>query len=213
MRRPRCGPAIGGTGYSAPMSVRLLHRVAAHPLVYDWIQRGAGYAEVSGRVARCLPAETPATVLDVGAGTGNLRRVVPGGASYIWLDNDLVKLNGFLAKGSRSFAMLADASRLAVRDRGVDYIVCVDVSHHLTDDQLAGMMREFARVVRRQVVFVDAVKRPDSVLSRILWGLDRGSQPRTEAALLTALGRTLRVERVERFTVYHTYLLCVARPL
>ena len=100
-----------------------------------------------------------------------------------------------------------------MRDRGVDYVVCVDVAHHLTDDQLAGMMREFARVVRRQVIFVDAVKRPDSVLSRILWGLDRGSYPRTEAALLTALGRTLRVERVERFTVYHGYLLCVASPL
>ena len=194
------------------MPVRLLHRVAAHPLVYDWIQRGAGYTEVSGRVARCLPAETPATVLDVGAGTGNLRRVVPDGAAYIWLDNDPVKLNGFLAKGSRSFAMLSDAPRLAVRDRGVDYVVCVDVSHHLTDDQLAGMMREFARVVRRQVIFVDAVKRQDSAVSRLLWGLDRGSHPRTDAALLTALGRQLRVERVERFKIFHTYLLCVANP-
>ena len=194
------------------MSVRLLHRVAAHPLVYDLIQRVAGYAEVSGRVARCLPPETAATVLDVGAGTGNLRRVVRGAACYIWLDNDPVKLDGFLAKGSRSLAMLSDASRLAVRDRSVDYVVCVAVAHHLPDDQLAGMLREFARVVRRQVIFVDPVKRPDSVLSRILWGLDRGSHPRTEAALLTALGRALRVERVERFTVYHTYLLCVANP-
>ena len=127
------------------MSVRLLHRIAAHPLVYDWIQRGAGYAEVSGRVVRCLPTGMPATVLDVGAGTGNLRRVVPDVAIYIWLDNDPVKLNGFLGKGSRSFAMLSDAPRLAVRDRGVDYVVCVDMSHHLTDDQLAGMMREFSR--------------------------------------------------------------------
>ena len=195
------------------MPVRLLHRVAAHPLVYDWIQRGAGYTEVSDRVAQCLPAETPATVLDVGAGTGNLRRAVPGGATYIWLDNDPVKLNGFLAKGSRSFAMLADAPHLAVRDRGVDYVVCVDVAHHLTDDQLAGMMREFARVVRRQVIFVDALKRPESAVSRLLWGLDRGTHPRKEAVLLTALGRTLRVERVERFTIFHTYMLCVASPL
>ena len=195
------------------MSVRLLHRVAALPLVYDWIQRGAGYAAVSGRVARCLPTNTPATVLDIGAGTGNLRRVVPDGVTYIWLDNDPVKLNGFLAKGSRSFAMLSDASRLAVRDGSVDYVVCVNVTHHLMDDQLAGMMREFARVVRRQIIFVDAVKRQDSAVSRLLWGLDRGSHPRNDAALLAALGRALRVERVERFTVYHTYLLCVASPL
>ena len=165
-----------------------VHRVAAYPLVYDWIQRGTGYAEVSSRVARCLPTGTPATVLDVGAGTGNLQSVVRGGACYIWLDNDPVKLDGFLAKGSHAFAMLADALRLAVRDRGVDYLVCVAVAHHLRDDQLAGMMREFARVVRRQVIFMDPVKRPDSVLSRFLWGLDRGSYPRTDAALLTALG-------------------------
>ena len=195
------------------MPVRLLHRVAAHPLAYDWIQRGAGYAEVSSRVARCLPTETPATVLDVGAGTGNLRSVVRGGACYIWLDNDPVKLDGFLAKGSRSFAMLADAPHLAVRDRGVDYVVCVDVAHHLTDDQLAGMMREFARVVRRQVIFVDALKRPESAVSRVLWGLDRGSHPRTDTELLTALGRALRVERVARFTIFHSYVLCVASPL
>ena len=132
-------------------------------------------------------------------------------ATYIWLDNDPVKLDGFLAKGnSRSFAMLADAPRLAVRDRGVDYVVCVDVAHHLTDDQLAGMMGEFARVVRRQVIFVDALKRQDSAVSRFLWGLDRGSHPRTDAEFLTALGRTLRVER---FTIFHSYLLCVASPL
>ena len=68
------------------MLIRLLHRVAAHPRAYDWIQRRAGYAEVSGRVAVCLQTETPATVLDVGAGTGNLRRAVPRGVCYIWLE-------------------------------------------------------------------------------------------------------------------------------
>ena len=105
--------------------------------------------------------------------------------------------------------MLADAPRLAVQDRGVDYVVCVDVAHHLTDDQLAGMMREFARVVRRQVIFVDALKRQDSAVSRFLWGLDRGSHPRNDTALLTALGRTLRVERVERFPSF-TPICCVS---
>ena len=71
------------------------------------------------------------------------------------------------------------------------------------------MMREFARVVRRQVIFVDAVKRPDSAMSRLSWRLARGSHPRTDGALLTALGRTLRVER---FTVNHPSLPCVGSP-
>ena len=65
-------------------------------------------------------------------------------------------------------------------------------------------------IVRRQIIFVDAVKRKDLVESRLLWGLDRGPHPRTDAALLMAFGRTLRVER---FTIFHTYLLCVASPL
>ena len=195
------------------MLVRLLHRVAAHPRVYEWIQRTAGYAEIAGRIARCLPAAPSATVLDVGAGTSALRRVVHGRCRYIWLDIDPVKLRGFLAKGGHPLTMLADASRLPVGDRGVDYVVCVDMSHHLQDDQLAGLMGELARVVRKQVIFVDAVKRQDSVLSRFLWRLDRGSHPRTEDTLLAALGGALRVDRVERFTVYHTYLLCVASPL
>ena len=194
------------------MLMRTLHRAAAHPVVYDWIQQLVGYREIVRRVASHLDVDAAALVLDVGAGTGNLRGLVDERATYVWLDSDPVKLRGFRSMGAGGHALLGDARRIGLRDRAVACALCVDLSHHLPDDGLARLMQELARVARDRIIFVDAVARPRSAVSRMLWWLDRGSYPRTEDVIVAALRGSLAVDHIERFTVYHSYLLCVGRP-
>ena len=70
----------------------------------------------------------------------------------------------------------------------------VEVSHHLTDDQLgAGFARSPASRANR-FVFVDAL-RGDRLRSNLIWQLDLGRFPRREAELLEALETELRGRR------------------
>ena len=71
---------------------------------------------------------------------------------------------------------------------------------------------EISRVVRRQIVFVDAVARPRLSVGGLLWALDAGSYPRSEEQLLAAIADAFVCDRVETYEIYHRYLMCVASP-
>src|SRR5207248_3958899 len=77
---------------------RVLHRAVARPAVYDVVQRLAGREAVYRRLRAALAGLRGMSILDVGAGTGALARVIPKSAHYIWLDSDVRKLGGFRAK-------------------------------------------------------------------------------------------------------------------
>ena len=151
-------------------------------------------------------------MLDIGAGTGNVASALPKTAEYIWLDNDPGKLRGFSSKGIGGKTLLCDATEIPLPDKSVDYATCVDVAHHLSDEEFAAVLQELARVVRTRLVLLDAVWWPASRVSRILWSLDRGAYPRTTDALFAAVGRRFEANAEEQFAVFHRYLLIAAQP-
>jgi SAM-dependent methyltransferase len=171
---------------------------------------------VKGSQKRLQPylADTANKVLlDVGAGTGLQRSLVFGAAQYLWLDNDLKKLQGFIKRHAiaQDIALIGDGSTIGLCDQSVDWSLCIAVSHHLTDQQLSCLFKEIARVTREKMVFLDAVVYP-SPISRLLWQYDRGSLPRSTAALLAAIEVEFEIEQVEQYKIYHHYLLCTAHP-
>jgi ubiquinone/menaquinone biosynthesis C-methylase UbiE len=190
----------------------LLHRIVAIPAVYDLVQKLAGRNRSMRLVESHLRSAAGGTVLEVGAGTGMNASLLPPGARYLWLDHDPQKLAGFRARMPHAPALLCDGTRIALRERSVDVALCIAVSHHLTDSQLAELFCEIARVCRTRLVFLDAVARPDSLISRIMWRYDRGSHPRSPAVLQAAMERYFEIEHRERYVIYHEYLLCVGRP-
>jgi SAM-dependent methyltransferase len=185
--------------------------VEAHPWIYDRVQEAFGLRQARERLAPYLAACRGKRIVDLGAGTGLYRGLVPPSATYLWLDIDWTKYTRFRQRHARELACVADASRLCLRDRSVDLALCVAVSHHLADDALASLFAEMARVTRERVVFLDAV-RSRSPVARALWRLDGGAHPREREALLTGLAAHLDVEEVHAYRVYHDYLLCIARP-
>ena len=191
----------------APGAVgRAVASVVAQPRVYDLVQRLAGLETVARRIRPVFAQMEDALVLDAGAGTGLVQSLMPSSARYVWLDADPQKLSGFRAK-SQAPALLADATRIPLQDRSVDWVLSTFVSHHLDDAQLEKMLDELRRVSAR-VFFLDAVLAP-RLESRLLWRYDRGRHPRSADTLRQELATRFRVVTDEEFTVRHRYLLLI----
>jgi SAM-dependent methyltransferase len=181
-----------------------------HPAVYDLAQSAVGYRLTARRLQAALAGTTGQSVLDVGAGTGNLARLLPNGASYIALEPDPAKRRQLSKKVPGAEVLARVGADTGLSDDSIDVAVCVAVSHHLDDEGLTGLIDEMARVARR-FVFCDAVWDPRWPLGRVLWSIDRGGHPRTRAALMAAVERRFTLEQVSPYTAVHKYLLCVGR--
>jgi len=193
------------------MLTSLLHSIVSAPWVYDAVQKLAGRERVYQWLAPYLADCSGSVVLDVGGGTGELERILPPTAMYLWLDNDAKKLSGLRRKIKGARALMGDASRIGLREKSVDVAVLIAVAHHLTDAQLAETLRELSRICRHKLIFLDPV-RHRSAVSRILWRYDRGSYPRSADELRSHIEPYFVIESEARNSVYHHYWLCAAIP-
>ena len=187
-------------------------RIVANAWVYDQVQeRVAGLSSLRERVASHVQGFT-GSILDVGAGTGNFADLFPPSSRYVGVDPDPVKISRLQQKFPDLEAQVADGTSLPFEAKSFDYAVCIDVSHHLTAGQLEQLFAELARVVRTELLFVDALWMPRSIVSRALWSIDRGRHPRQESTLLAALREKFDANLVEEFRLTHSYLLVRATP-
>lgn len=181
--------------------------------LYDAIQVLAGANEVYRRIQACLPPAFPAgaLVLDVGGGTGALRRILPASVAHVCLDIDPAKLRRAIRKDPTASVLLADANKAPLVSGCADAVACVAVTHHLTDQQLNWTLDEIGRLLKDDgvLLFLDAVWLPKRLISRLLWRFDRGSNPRAPELLLDQLAQRFSTTRCEHFRIYHEYLLYV----
>lgn len=192
----------------------LLHRLAADGWVYDRIQDVAGAHEVYRRLGRHLVTqEGNGWVLDVGGGTGRTRQVLDRQSRYVCLDLEEAKLTQFQRRATGGLPVRGDATLLPFQTASLDLAVCVNVSHHLTGLQFEAVLDETRRVLRPtgRFVFLDAIL-SERWIGRTLWGLDRGSYPRSPAALRAAVARRFHIQGDEQFRLWHEYLLLVSHP-
>jgi hypothetical protein len=110
------------------------------------------------------------TLLDVGAGTGELLREVALAARGRGAAARLVglELNGRAAAGileesagfGEVFSVRGDALRLPFADGAFDYVMCSLFTHHFRDDACVRVLKEMARVARRRVYCIDLHRHP-----------------------------------------------------
>ncbi len=151
-------------------------------------------------------------VLDLGAGTGNITSILPQSVTYVWFDNDRQKLRNFKKKLPSVLATLGDATQIGLKDKSVDYVFCIALSHHLSDLELPLLLAEIARIVKQKLIFLDAVEYKESMISNLLWKGDRGNYPRSAEMICSVIERWFELEGIEHYAIYHRYLLCVGRP-
>ncbi len=105
------------------------------------------------------------SVLDVGAGSGELLRVA---ADWARNNNKRARLVGLelnarsasaIREESQQFSEIAairgDAFRLPFADEEFDYAICSLFTHHFQDEQVITLLRELSRVARRRIFVID----------------------------------------------------------
>jgi SAM-dependent methyltransferase len=110
------------------------------------------------------------SVLDLGAGSGELLRVA---AAWARKNNGLarlvgVELNARSAKAivedssglSEISAVRGDAFRLPFADGIFDYAICSLFTHHFKDRKVVAILQEMSRVARRMIFVIDLHRHP-----------------------------------------------------
>ena len=105
------------------------------------------------------------SVLDVGAGSGELLRAI---ARFAKRQNREAKLFGLelnarsagaIAEESKNYsaieAVRGDAFSLPFGDDAFDYAICSLFTHHFTDENVMKIFAEMSRVARRQIFVID----------------------------------------------------------
>lgn len=115
------------------------------------------------------------SVLDVGAGSGQLLRLIARRARREQRAATLVglELNArsarLIADESADFqeihAVRADALELPFADRSFDYVVSSLFAHHLKDDAIVTVLKEMSRVSRRGVFLIDLHRHPMALVA------------------------------------------------
>jgi ubiquinone/menaquinone biosynthesis C-methylase UbiE len=110
------------------------------------------------------------SVLDVGAGSGELLRVIANWSRKTNRHARLVgvELNARSAKAiieqSTTFpeirALRGDAFRLPFRNEQFDYAICSLFTHHFKDDKVVAILRELSRVAARGIFVIDLHRHP-----------------------------------------------------
>lgn len=110
------------------------------------------------------------SVLDVGAGSGELLRLI---ANFARKQNRNVRLLGVELNARSSKAILdesknfkeissirANALSLPFADNSFDYVICSLFTHHLSDEQIIETLREMSLVASRKVFVIDLHRHP-----------------------------------------------------
>lgn len=110
------------------------------------------------------------SVIDAGAGSGELLRVIAGWARQTKRTAHLtgVELNArsaaAIADGSEGFAEISavrgDAFQLPFADNAFDYAICSLFTHHFKDDGVEKLLRELSRVAARRIFVIDLHRHP-----------------------------------------------------
>ncbi len=105
------------------------------------------------------------SVLDVGAGSGELLRTIAGfvrrkkkKARLFGLELNEVSA-GAILRESKNYteieAVRGDALHLPFADNSFDYAICSLFTHHFTDDNVERILAEMNRVARRNIYVID----------------------------------------------------------
>lgn len=110
------------------------------------------------------------SILDIGAGSGELLRVAARWARQtrrqlraVGLDMN-ERMTESIVEESERFdeisSVRGDALRLPFADAEFDYVMCSLFTHHLLDDQVVQVLGEMSRVAKRRIFVIDLHRHP-----------------------------------------------------
>jgi len=114
------------------------------------------------------------SILDVGAGSGELLRVTANWArqtgrrmSAVGLELNERSAESIIEESERFdeiTSVRGDALQLPFADSQFDYVICSLFTHHFVDEQVVKILREMSRVARRRIFVIDLNRHPIAYL-------------------------------------------------
>ena len=114
------------------------------------------------------------SILDVGAGSGELLRVAADWArqtnremSAVGLElneRSAESINEESQRYEEISSVRGDALELPFADSQFDYVICSLFTHHFLDEQVVQILREMSRVARRRIFVIDLHRHPIAYL-------------------------------------------------
>lgn len=114
------------------------------------------------------------SILDVGAGSGELLRVTATWArqagrraSAVGLElneRSAESINEESDRFDEINSVRGDALRLPFADASFDYVICSLFTHHFVDEQVVQILREMSRVAKRRIFVIDLHRHPIAYL-------------------------------------------------
>jgi SAM-dependent methyltransferase len=165
-----------------------------HPAIYRSVQLSIAYplARAYKRLLlKHLELSGGETILDVGCGTGEYA-ILFKGEKYIGMDLNQKYIDRarevYRGLPNASFVCL-EIKELAKQKVAIDHAYCVAVTHHLTDEEVIGMVQDAMHLVKGKFVVVDLYlpKFWRNPLGHFLVKMDRGRFGRPKERLLELL--------------------------
>jgi len=127
-----------------------------------------GHSTLRKLVDRAIAPGEAFTLLDVGAASGDMGRVV-GEMRPLGRVTSLDYIESHLVGGEQCVA--GDAFALPFAARSFDYVFSSLFLHHFTDEQVVELLAGFGRVARKQVLVIDLWRHPVPYyfISRTRW--------------------------------------------
>ena len=109
------------------------------------------------------------SVLDVGAGSGELLRVTAAWAretkrQFRGVGLELNERSAESINGEGISSVRGDALKLPFADSQFDYVMCSLFTHHFVDEQVTQILGEMSRVARRRIFVIDLHRHPIAYL-------------------------------------------------
>lgn len=149
------------------------------------------------------------SVLDVGAGTGELLGVIAKHArdenrevQLVGLDLNTLSVNEIAAESrvhTEISTVQGDAIDLPFADNAFDYAICSLFTHHLTDKQIPIVLTEMSRVARRGIVVIDLERSPKAWFLYQLFCLAYRISPLVRQDGSLSIRKGFTIEEFEQF--------------
>lgn len=147
------------------------------------------------------------SVLDVGAGSGELLRTIAEFARKQGRKTHLIGLElnevsaGAIKRESQNYAEIGtirgNALSLPFADKAFDYVICSLFTHHFTDENVVRILSEMNRIARQNIFVIDLHRhRAAYLLYKLFCAAFRISPLVREDGLLSIL-RSFKVEELE----------------
>jgi len=184
-----------------------LRGLLENPVLYELKSRllSLGRRSVQDYLSSAADLRPDSRILDVGCGAGGHAEVFSG--DFWGVDRNL-RCIAYARRRRRGRFLVMDATRLAFPSDSFDFVYCVGLCHHLSDQQVRAAASEMKRVTKKggRTLIIDGVFPPKlNLLGYALFKCDRGRHTRTLGqleALLAQEGFRLILRNISRSFPY-----------